>query len=84
MAAHILQSLKMSDAAMAHQQTVEMHDVQLGKQSLLDINPTVQNDSGLDVHKRATTISQHPNNKHSHILCIPHHNLKNTVSNNQW
>ena len=39
-----------NEHALAHQQFIEMHDVHTGKQNLRDINPSLREVSGLDVH----------------------------------
>ena len=39
-----------NEHALAHQQFIEMHDVHTGKQNLRDINPSLCELSGLDVH----------------------------------
>ena len=39
-----------NEHALAHQQFIEMHDLHTGKQNLRDINPSLRELSGLDVH----------------------------------
>jgi len=86
MAACILLSLRLCNSAIALQQTVEMHDIQCGRQLLSNINPTVWKAASLDVHVPASNETARSMNKKLHfiLVCKPYFKKSTAIRYQQW